>query len=72
LPESVEDYAWLPSGSVICGRESRLLWWSGKDGDDWREIADLTAAGVKGITRLSVSPRGDRLALVADERATPR
>ena len=66
LPEGVEDYAWFPTGSIICGRGSRLLWWSGKTGDDWREIAELSAAGVHGITRLAVSARGDRLALVAD------
>jgi len=68
LPEGVEDYAWLPSGSIVCGRESKLLWWSGKQGDGWREIADLAPAGVKGITRLAVSGRGDRIALVADGR----
>ncbi len=68
LPEGVEDYAWLPGGSIVCGRDSRLLWWSGKDGDPWREITDLATAGVRGITRLAVSSRGDRLALVADGR----
>ena len=69
LPEGVEDYAWLPDGSILCGRESRLLQWSGKAGDEWREIADLGTAGVKGITRLTVNARGDRIAFVADGRA---
>jgi len=69
LPEGVEDYAWLPDGSILCGRESRLLRWSGKAGEEWREIADLGAAGVKGITRLAVDARGDRIAFVADGRA---
>lgn len=72
LPEGAEDYAWLPGGSIVCGRDSRLLWWSGKTGDDWREIADLASAGVKGITRLAVSERGDRIAVVADGRAEPK
>jgi dipeptidyl aminopeptidase/acylaminoacyl peptidase len=66
LPENVEDYAWFPNGAIICGSDSRLLWWSGKIGDDWRQIADLSSAGVRGITRLAVSAHGDRLALVAD------
>jgi len=69
LPAGVEDYAWLPDGSMLCGRESRLLRWSGKAGDEWREIADLGTAGVKGITRLAVNARGDRIAFVADEWA---
>jgi len=72
LPEGVEDYAWLPNGSVVCGRDSKLLWWSGKGGDEWREIADLAQAGVKGITRLAVSPRGGQLAFVADGRTAAR
>jgi hypothetical protein len=66
LPEGVEDYAWLPSGSIICGRGSTLLWWSGKSGADWQQVADLTTAGVHGITRLAISPQGNRIALVAE------
>jgi hypothetical protein len=72
LPEGVEDYAWLPSGSILCGRDSKLLWWSGKAGDDWREVADLTRAGVKGITRLAISAREGQLAFVADGRIGTR
>jgi hypothetical protein len=68
LPEGVEDYAWLPGGSVVCGRASALLWWSGKPGETWREIANFAATGVQGITRIAVSPRGDRIAFVADGR----
>ena len=55
-------------GSIVCGRDTQLLRWSGKAGDEWREIADLGSAGVKGITRLAVSARGDRIAFVADGR----
>jgi hypothetical protein len=72
LPEGVEDYAWMPGGSVVAGRGSTLLWWSGQGGDDWRPVADLSSAGVKGITRLAVSPGGDRLAFVAEGRGESR
>jgi hypothetical protein len=68
LPDGVEDYAWLPDGSVLCGRGSALLRWSGKAGEEWQTIADLSGAGIGGITRLAVSPRGDRLAFVAEGR----
>ena len=68
MPEGVEDYAWLPDRSAICGRGSTLLRWSGRAGDEWRVIADLAGAGVKGITRLAISPRGDRIAFVAEGR----
>ena len=66
MPEGVEDYAWLPDGSVVCGRGSKLLRWSGVATADWLEIADLSSAGIKGITRLAVSARGDRIAFVAE------
>lgn len=72
LPEGVEDYAWLPGGSMVCGRDARLLWWSGKAGSEWKEIADLSSSGVRGITRLAVSARGDLLAFVAEGRQTPK
>jgi hypothetical protein len=32
---------------------------------EWQEAADFASAGIKAITRLAVSPRGDKLALVA-------
>jgi len=35
---------------------------------DLHEIADFAAQGLTTITRLAVSPRGDRLALVAADR----
>ena len=68
LPEGVEDYAWLPDGSILCGRGSQLLRWSANTGNEWRAIADLASAGIGGITRLAVSGRGDRIAFVAEGR----
>ena len=70
LPDRTEDYAWLPDGSAIAGSGSKLVRWK-PGGSAWEEVADLAAAGLAGITRLAVSPRGDRLALVA-EPAAPR
>jgi len=66
MPEGVEDYAWMPDGSVVCGNGSKLMRWPGKSGAGWTEIADLSREGVKGITRLAVSPRGDLIAFVAE------
>jgi hypothetical protein len=72
LPDGVEDYAWLGDGSVVCGRGSRLLRWSREGADEWRELADFSGVGIEGITRLAVSPRGDRIAFVAEGRAESR
>lgn len=61
--EGVDLYTWTPGGTLLAGRGSKLYQWSG--GADWTEIADLAPAGLTSITRLAVSPRGDRLAIVA-------
>ena len=61
--EGVDLYTWTPAGSLLAGKGSKLYHWT--SGADWVEIADLTTAGISSITRLAVSPTGDRLAIVA-------
>jgi len=60
-----EDYAWTPSGILLMAKDSRLFAWNPAKDKDWQEIADFSQAGLKGITRIAVSPKGDRIALVA-------
>jgi WD40 repeat protein len=61
----VEDYAWTPSGVLLMAKDSKLFAWNPSKDKDWQEIADFSPAGLKGITRIAVSPTGDRIALVA-------
>jgi WD40-like Beta Propeller Repeat len=61
----VEDYAWLPSGSLLMAKDSKLFAVVPLRGKDWQEVADFSKAGLKGITRIAVSPKGDRIAVVA-------
>lgn len=63
LPGS-EDYAWTPDGAMLMGSGSKLFKWNPAN-PTWTEIADFTGAGVKDITRLAVSSKGDRVAIVA-------
>ena len=65
LPEGVEDHAWLPDGRLIAGNGAKLFVCDPRTTAEWTLVADLAAAGLGGITRLAVSPRGDRLAIVA-------
>jgi hypothetical protein len=62
-PGDVDFYAWTPGGALLAGRGSKLYQWT--SGTAWEEIADLAAAGLTSITRLAISPRGDRIAIVA-------
>jgi WD40 repeat protein len=60
----VEDYAWTPSGLLLMARDTKLF--ARKKSDSaWQEIEDFSNDGLKSITRIAVSPRGDRIAIVA-------
>lgn len=59
-----EDYAWTPAGVLLMANGSRLF--ARKKSDwAWVEIADFSNAGLRNITRIAVSPNGDRIAVVA-------
>ena len=61
---SVEDYAWTPAGVLLMANGSKLF--ARKKSDfAWVELADFSNAGLKNITRIAVSPKGDRIAIVA-------
>lgn len=69
MPRRVEDYAWTPDGLVLAGEGSILKAFDPRRGGDWEPVADLTSHGLTAITRLSVSPRGDAVAVVAQPAA---
>ena len=65
MPAGAEFHVWTPHGLVLAGVDSKLYQWDPLSGGSWKEIANLRSAGLRGITRLAVSPSGDRLAIVA-------
>ena len=60
-----EDYCWTPNGEIIMGQENKIMVW--KVGSEWKEIADLSAFDLDGISRLSVSPDGSKLVVVTNQ-----
>ena len=62
-----QDMAWTPDGIIIMGKANKL--YKLKPGTDktWVEIASLEAFNLNGITRIAVSPLGDKIAIVVDE-----
>ena len=60
----VEDYAWTPAGDLLMARGAKLFVRKKSDWA-WQDVADFSQAGLKTITRISVSPNGDRIAFVA-------
>jgi hypothetical protein len=65
VPGATEEFvAWMPDGTLLMAASGQLHAW--KQGEkEWRAIADLSALGLRNVSRLAVSPKGDRLALVA-------
>jgi WD40-like Beta Propeller Repeat len=67
----VEDYAWTPSGLLLMARDSKLFF---REKSDWAwvEIGDFSNDGLRNITRIAVSPNGDRIAVVARSENRPQ
>ncbi len=60
-------YAWTPSGILLSGDGKRIYKFDPATDTDWVELANLGDYGVKEFTRITVSPKGDLLAVVVTE-----
>jgi hypothetical protein len=60
--EGSEDLAWTPESVIIIGQKDSLFQYDADKG--WLPIIDLKEFGLSGVTRLAVSPAGDKLAVV--------
>jgi dipeptidyl aminopeptidase/acylaminoacyl peptidase len=58
------DLAWTPDGLLLMAHNGALYGWRRGD-KDWSRLADLDALGLSGVSRMAVSPKGDRIAFVA-------
>ncbi len=67
-PERSDYHVWTADGVLLASSGSRILVW--KNGQ-WETAAELAPDGVRSISRLAISPKGDRLAFVAEDRAVP-
>lgn len=59
-----EDYAWLPDGKLLMGKDSKLFAVVPLSGQKWSQVEDFAVPGLQGISRIAVSPKGDRVAMV--------
>jgi hypothetical protein len=57
------DVAWTPDGTLLMARGDVLYAWRRGD-TEWKAVAALDRLGLKGVSRIAVSPAGDRIALV--------
>ena len=65
VPAGADFFVWTREGIVLTGSGTTLFQWDPERGTGWDTVADFTATGLTGISRLAISPRGNRLAIVA-------
>ena len=70
LPDSAEFVVWRSATEAYTAGGSRIYRLR-LPGTVWTVVEDLAPRGIRGITRLALSPDGSRLALVAED-ATPQ
>jgi hypothetical protein len=62
-----EDLTWTPDGRIVMSDGQKLFFiWPEKTGE-WKEIEMDTQPSLKGITRISINSRGDKMAIVVAE-----
>ncbi|OLE55844.1 MAG: hypothetical protein AUG51_01050 [Acidobacteria bacterium 13_1_20CM_3_53_8] len=60
-----EFFTWTPRGEILMAKGSKLYKWNPAHDSDWQEVADFSSAGISEITRIAVSPNGNKIAFVA-------
>jgi Tol biopolymer transport system component len=68
LPVGIQDHTWIDATTLLLGSGSKLYVYDLFGSGEWVEVADLSANSVQNITRISVSPDGKRIALVAETK----
>jgi dipeptidyl aminopeptidase/acylaminoacyl peptidase len=64
-PGATDEFvAWMPDGGLLMAARGQLYAWRRGD-TEWKSVADLAALGLRNVSRLAVSPKGDRIAFVA-------
>ena len=65
LPIGIEDHCWLNESILLLGSGSKLYKYDFYGKQEWVEFADLSMYNLSEISRITVSPNGENIALVA-------
>ena len=66
-----EDYVWTPDGTILMGNEGKLYKFNSRKDKDWVMIMDFKGTELENFYRISISPTGDKLALVSYKGKKP-
>lgn len=64
LLEGSQDFTADNFGNLLMAKGAKLYAWRMGESKEWRVVADFSHAGLKNITRLSISKTGNRIAVV--------
>lgn len=59
-----EDMTWMPDGIILMGKDNVIYSYNPKVDDDWQKFASLESFSLTNVTRMDVSPNGEKLAIV--------
>ena len=62
-----EDLTWTPDGKIVMSDGEKLFYFHPGTAESWQEIEWGSNVTLKGITRLSVNKKGNKIAIVAGE-----
>lgn len=65
--EGSQDMAWMPDNTIIMGKSNKLYKLKPDEDKTWVEIASLEEFNLNGITRIAMSPLGNKIAIVVEE-----
>jgi hypothetical protein len=64
----LNDFFAYSGGALFAADSTRLLTFRPGVDSAWIPVADLAALGIRRVTRIALSPRGDYVALVAEDQ----
>jgi ketosteroid isomerase-like protein len=62
------SHVWTSRGTLLIASGHTIYEWNPATPDDWRTAATFDDPELQGLTRIAISPRGDRIALVSTPR----
>src|SRR3954454_3336841 len=62
------NHVWTSRGTLLMASGHTIYEWNPAHPDDWRKAAELDNPELQGLTRIALSSRGDRIALVSTPR----
>ncbi|HTE31157.1 MAG TPA: hypothetical protein VK666_12335 [Chryseolinea sp.] len=62
-----EDLAWTPDGRILMSDDGKLYSFRPGDDKEWKEVEIQSPVAIKGITRIQVNNKGDKIAVVIAE-----